>query len=196
MPSRIQLLRKLQVPHALRDIELGPVRPRSGLDPDRHLAVQTVHEHLQKLRDTGLVDAKPVVRDGQALTEFVVNRARLFLVMEEMRQLTLLRPVGMTGDEATAIAGASTRGSPHVPEGSALAVVRGPEEGRIIPLSGEGPWIVGRAPGTQVSLPHDPHASRHNARVRLVRDRHVVEDMEGSLNGVQVNWRTLAPGEQ
>lgn len=193
VPNRIALLRKLQLPHALGDIALPAVRARGALQPSRALSRTAVQEHLGKLHELGLVEARSVVRDGRRVTEYVVNHARLFVLVEELRDLGLIR-ASRGGPEGT-VAGAATEGEVRLPQGPALVVVGGPLEGAAFALSGAGPWRVGRGEGLEVPLPHDPFVSKENAVVRGKGAARVVEALAGSKNGTRVNWRPLRPGE-
>lgn len=194
VPNRVALLRKLQLPHALPDIELPAVRARGTLQPRRPLSRTAVQEHLAKLHELGLVEAKSVSRDGRRVTEYVLNHARLFVLVEELRELGLLRP-SRGGPEGT-VAGAGPSGEVALPKGPALLAVGGPLEGAVFALEGRGPWRIGREAGVEVALPHDPFISKENARLRQRGGAFTAEDLAASKNGTRVNWRRLKPGEE
>lgn len=200
VPNRVELLRKLQVPRTIGEIELRPARHLQARSPDRRLAWQTVESHVKKLQELGLVHARASQRGGRSVKEYVVNHARLFLIVEELRLLGLLRPapgVGLDTQTGTGPLGPSLEAqAPPLPEGPALVLPAGPLEGTAFPLRGQGPWVIGRAPGLAVSLPYDPFVSAENSEVRRGPSGFVIRDLPGSHNGTRVNWRRLAAGEE
>jgi DNA-binding transcriptional ArsR family regulator len=192
VPNRLELLRKLQQPHALGDIRLAPVRRDRDRNPARAITRQAVEEHLGKLEDLGLVQARTAQREGRVVTEYVVNQARLFVVVEELRRLSLLRPVHLS-----ATAGHATqtgRDVPALPAGPAFVLAGGPLEGTAFPLVGSGPWVVGREKDSSVPLPFDPFVSKENAKVWREGDGFLVQAL-AAKNGTRVNWQPLAEGE-
>lgn len=193
MPNRLDLLRKLQQPHALGDIKLAPSRKDRDRNPARALSRQAVEEHLQKLEDLGLVHARTSEREGRVVTEYVVNQARLFVVVEELRRLSLLRPVHLSAT-AQGHTGPRSRDLPELPTGPAFVLAGGPLEGTAFPLVGSGPWFVGREKDASVALPFDPFVSKANAKVWRDGDAFYVEALPAK-NGTRVNWQPLAQGE-
>lgn len=193
VPSRLDLLRKLQQPHALGDIRLAPSRKDRDRNPARALSRQAVEEHLQKLEELGLVHARTSEREGRVVTEYVVNQAKLFVVVEELRRLSLLRPVHLSAT-AAGQAGPRSRDLPELPAGPALVLAGGPLEGTAFPLVGSGPWVVGREKDASVPLPFDPFVSKANAKVWREGDGFLVQALPAK-NGTRVNWQPLAEGE-
>lgn len=193
LPNRLALLRKLQMPHALAEIELPAVRPREEFAPDRTLSRQAVHEHLAKLVEVGLVTTRSREREGRATIEYVVNQARLFIVTDELRRLSLIRSVRGASD-ATAAAARGDGPDVELPRGPALVLAGGPLEGRAFALEGAGPWIVGRDAACDVPLAFDPFVSKHNARVLRERGAWSFEAAADARNPTLVNWRPVPAG--
>ena len=193
-PNRLALLRKLQFPHALADIDLQPSRPGTALSATRALSRQAVHEHLGKLRDLGLVQARSAERDGRGVTEYVVNHARLFVLLEELRRLSLIRAAREEASQATVAGRPETPADAPMPKGRALVLASGPFEGSSYPLEGAGPWLIGRDDDLAVALTYDPFVSKHNTRLALQGGTLLAHDLPGNRNGTRVNWRPLPPG--
>lgn len=199
MGNRIDLLRKLQVPRTVAELELRPARADRTRRADRPLAYQTVEGHIEKLQDLGLVHARASTRDGRSVTEYVVNHARLFLIVEELRLLTLIRAApGVAKSQTDAISASGFDESLDVvlPQGPALVVASGPLEGTAFSLEGPGPWVIGRARGLPVALPHDLFVSARNSEVRRDGRGFVLRALPGARNGTRLNWRRLADGEE
>jgi hypothetical protein len=196
VPNRLELLRKLQLPHAVADITLAPARADRERSPTRPLSRQAIEAHLRKLELLGLVRGRAAERDGRAVTEYVVDHARLFLVVEELRRLSLIRGVQtMTAAaDAHSVARFGEDAGP-MPPGPALVLASGPLEGSVFALAGAGPWVVGREKGLSVPLPYDPFVSKENTRVWREGGRFFAQALPGARNGTRVNWRALAPDE-
>lgn len=191
VPSRLELLRALRTPRPAADIDVRPFRRDAGRNPERSLSRQTVEAHLRKLEALGLVRTRADGPGGRAA--YVLDHARLFLVVEELRQLSLIPVAGsMTASDQ---ASAGSAGEPAL-EGPALVLAGGPLEGTAFPLQGQGPWVIGRAGGAAVPLLYDPFVSKENARVRREGRRYLVRDLPGSRNGTRLNWRPLPKGAE
>ncbi len=98
------------------------------------------------------------------------------------------------GEERTAAASGAAQEEPPVelPPGPALVTVGGPVEGLAFPLTGAGPWVIGRERGVEVGLPYDPFVSKANASVERRGAGFVLVALPGARNGTSVNWRPLA----
>lgn len=194
-PNRLELLRKLQLPHAVPDIRLSPARADRERSPDRPLSRQAVESHLRKLEALGLVRGRAAERDGRGVTEYVVDQARLFLVVEELKRLSLLRTVQGSMTAAAEARTMTGQEAPAMPKGPALVLASGPLEGSCFALAGMGPWVVGRDKGADVSIPYDPFVSKANTRVWREGSRFFAQTLPEARNGTRVNWRRLADGE-
>lgn len=199
VPTRLQLLHKLQLPHAVTDIELPPYRKDKGQRADRAISRQAVENHLRKLEALKLVRSRIGRRDGREVAEYVVDHGRLFALVEEVRRLSLIRAApGMFGDETRVAETSST--SPRVsepirlPEGPGLVLVGGPMEGAAFPLTGDGPWTIGRGAGAEVRLAYDPYVSGQNGLVSRTDDGFLLEDLGTARNGTRLNWMPLGSG--
>lgn len=200
VPSRIQLLQKLQVPQSSSEIRLPAVRKDAGHRADRPVSRQTVEAHLRTLSDVGLVRVRGGERGGRRVREYIVNQPRLFTMADEVRRLTLMRPApsvltrGTGGGGATAQAAGATGIAP-LPPGPALVLVSGPHEGTAYGLRGPGPWTIGRGPDADVALAYDPFVSTSNSVLRRVGHGFRIRTLAGARNGTTVNWRLLAGDE-
>jgi DNA-binding transcriptional ArsR family regulator len=195
VPNRLQLLRRLQLPHAAADIHLGAARRAQGRDPARSISRNAIEMHLRRLEDAGLVRGRDATRDGRVVREYTTNHARLFTVIEELRRVALIRASRSDATEAAA-EGDGVVQPPTLPPGPALLLVNGPLEGLAFALDGEGPWRIGRQSGVEVVIPHDPFVSRESARIETRGDGFDVLSLAGSRNPPKVNWTALAPGER
>lgn len=186
--NRIRLLQTLQRPKGYRELDLQPSREDSWGSDERAITRQAVRGHLKALMDIGVVRE---ARDGDGAS-FVVNHARLFGVVEELRQLATLRPTAEAGD-ATMNLDARTPGvdvaGPH------LALVRGVEEGRAFPLlSDRAEWTIGRRRSAEICLDYDPYVSSDHARIVRRDGAFFLMDAPASKNGTLLNWSRVARG--
>ncbi len=151
-PARLQLLRRLQVPHRLAEIRIeGPT--------GRPMARQTIRGHLQSLQDVGLVVAYPVQQGSATATMYRLEPTRLFVLLDTLNSLGLV-----AGGEETLVATPDHEDAvPAWPNGPGMVLVNGPQAGWMMPLSGPGPWLIGRGRGNEVHLPHDPFVSKQHA---------------------------------
>lgn len=196
VPGRLELLRKLQVPRTSREVEILPSRRDKHLSEGRPLTRQAIEKHIAVLQEVGLVQARATTRDGRAMSEYVVNHARLFVVVEELRRLSLIRPTRGVSPETIGTPGAPPAGAgpAGAPRGPSLRLVNGPREGQVFVLEGDGPWAIGRATEASIHLAYDPFVSRENARVRRVEGVFVVEALSGARNGTFVNGEEVPEG--
>ncbi|MBI2076873.1 MAG: FHA domain-containing protein [Euryarchaeota archaeon] len=192
--NRLELLQKLQLPRTVGEIRLAPARKDRDNRAERSISKQALESHLKKLVVLGFVNSRPGEREGRPVIEYVVNQARLFVFLDELRRISLIRPVQDPAGTATRGSGA-TRPVPTPRTGPALVLANGPFEGREFLLLGPGPWTIGRAKGLDVSLSYDPFVSKENSQVERTRDGFRVRTLPASRNGTSVNWRPLAPAE-
>jgi DNA-binding transcriptional ArsR family regulator len=190
-PARLELLWLLRIPTASSDIVLTPRRRDESLSPSRPMSRQAVEEHLQGLEELGVVERMEDA-EGKS-TQRVLNQARLFALLEELRALTAIRPSVRVDVDATLASGAEA-GAPDWVPGPKLVLASGPLEGRAFPLAGEGPWGIGRSRGQVVALSYDPYASAEHARIVAHGKGHALEAFAEARNACRVNFAPLAPG--
>jgi len=192
--SRLEILEALRAPRSLAQIRVAPRRVLAGENPERAMARQSVQEHLAKLVAAGLVVEREEPGGARA---FVMNRPRLYQVLESLHQAARAMPSAAFVGDATADLAPGPR--PRAEEGPRLVAVRGLMEGASFPLreedlrEGRG-WILGRREGLHVSLAYDPYVSLENGEVRRDAEGYWLHDVPGSKNGTSLNWARLPPG--
>lgn len=189
-PNRLRALRQLLEPRTVGEVELEAERTGGAGSAGARVSREGVRQHLSRLRELGVVRR----REGPGgAHEYLVDQGSLFALTEEIRSLGRLRPSERWLTET--MHGTPPQG-PSEPEGPRLVVVHGVEEGAWHPLPGDGPaWTVGRAPGCEVALPHDPYISRRNTRVERSEEGYRVRDLPDSRNGTALNWNPLPEDE-
>lgn len=194
-PRRLELLAQLRIPRTMGEIQLKPWRNESEGNPDRAISRTAVQRHMGLLTAIGVVRRREANRDGRAVDEYVLQRARLFQVVEELRRLTKLRSIAADALDATASA-ARTRARPQHVRGPHLVVLSGPAEGTITRLEGAGPWPVGRAADAAVALDYDPYVSSQQATIeRDAKGTFHVRDLPSNRNSTELNWTLLPRGD-
>lgn len=190
---RLELLHILQTPHALADIRITPGKSRAGENPDRLASRQAIQGHLETLQEIGVVVANPGA-EGRS-KEFVVDRQRVFQVLEELRRVGTITGGGsfVSRDATVDTAVARER---RIEAGPKMLLVHGFVEGKVFPLRrtdlGDGAgWVVGRKPDAHVSLDYDPFVSLVNSEIIPDRNGYALRDLGISRNGTWVNWRRL-----
>jgi DNA-binding transcriptional ArsR family regulator len=71
--NRVRLLQTLSEPTPVSEIELAPSRERSDLSSDRTLSRQAVKQHLDRLREVGLVRQVDETRNGRTVQAYVTD---------------------------------------------------------------------------------------------------------------------------
>lgn len=189
-PNRLRALRQLLTPRKIGEIELEAQRSGGAGAKGATVSREGVRQHLARLHELGVVQRRDAEGGGH---EYIVDQGRLFALTEDIRQLGRLRPRERWSRE-TMHGGLQGRASE--PGGPRLVVVHGVEEGQAFGLgSGQDPWIIGRAPGCEVTVDHDPFVSRENTRIELGGDGFEVSDLPSSRNGTTLNWRPLEAEE-
>lgn len=194
-PRRLELLGKLRFPRTLGEIELRPWRAEAEGNPDRAMSRNAVERHLQILRAIGVVLRRPGERDGRSVDEWLLAHARLFQVVEELRELSRLRPPD-PADVPQTVVGEARRFRGVVAEGPHLTILTGPYEGRTRLLEGPGPWTLGRMASCEIALDYDPYVSSAHCEVARVPDGFGVRDLPTNRNGTNLNWQTMPRGQQ
>lgn len=190
-PVRVQILQQLTTPRQLGEIKVSPHRREQGGAPQRSMSRAAVQAHLEPLREVGAVRTISGLRDGRSVVLYTVDQRQLFALTEELRDLSRMRSDGVEAPDGTVPA--PPFGEPVT--GPRLVLMNGPWEGRIVPLQGSGPWTIGRAPGSTLSLGYDPYLSTSNSEVRRDGQAFRVQDLPRARNGTSVNWAALPRGQ-
>lgn len=184
---RLALLHALRMPCELHEIRIpaeGSLRP---------LSRQTVTHHIDHLADVGLVLR---LDDPQRGHRYLLDHARLFAVVDGLRQLARIRPLQMRDTVPDGTLPGPGPETPHLPPPPRLAVAYGREDGAGFSLAGKAGtrWRLGRSPHCEVRLDHDPYASGENSSVERTANGFLLRDLPGSRNGTWLNWDRLAAG--
>lgn len=195
-PSRLALLQQLQNPRTVSDLVIPPSREDAGLQKDRGLSRQSLERHLDILSQAGLVAWREGEGRGRPAKEYVLNHARLFAAVEELRALTRLRATTSQPESTMSLQGADTPPpDPDSVSGPRLILLRGVPEGRLVKVPNTGETILGRGQEAQVRLEHDPFISSKHALLRAGPEGVTISDSGSSRNGTLVNGRTLGAEE-
>lgn len=195
--TRLRLLTLLAQPKTIGELELPPGPGRGAERPDRPIARQSVLEHLHKLEEIGLVRSQPAEGGRSTQLEYVAVRARLFALIEEMREVLDAQPPTPAGALETVTT--ASWGAPSTSPGPRLVLVHGAGVGRVFPLLrsalvGERGWILGRKDPCHVLLDYDPFVSSENAEIVEKDGRYHLVDLRVARNGTWVNWARLPLG--
>ncbi len=188
-PTRLQLLGQLKLPSPPRGLKLHAQQHQPGQNPDRPIALQVVLRHINKLMEHDLIRADA----GDGARHYVIHRARLYAITEELRQLTSLSHWHLEAEDHTVDA----QNTPKVQlaRGPRLTIVHGAYEGRSYALHGDsGPdngWSIGRSGDAAICLDYDPYVSRQHAIVTQDGSQLFIQDCGTSRNGTNVNWRPI-----
>ena len=192
---RLELLNALRTPRLLNEIRLHRPEAPAGEGRPRSLARQTVTWHLDQLQRLGLVVREPAETKGRG-DRFALHHERLFAVVDDLHNLTKLRPIGGRSVPPSSTVARSGAAGPRLPEPPRLVVAYGQEDG--IGYSLEGPpgttWHLGRAPACEIRLDYDPYVSSENTRLERTAQGFLVHDVSTSRNGTWVNWERLPRG--
>lgn len=198
--NRLELLDRLRTPRTLDEIHLTPTVAVEMGSQERVMSRQGVQNHLDRLIDVGIVRVGPTDRKGKrGILEYRLDGARLFALIEELRNLTR-EPAAATVDPLAtqSLAEPSTL---TWADGPKLVLVHGVREGRVFPLLQKDlrpprGWILGRAPGVPVRLDYDPFVSLENAEIVQENGKFRLLDLRTARNGTYLNWRHLPPGSE
>lgn len=181
--KRLHLLEFLTEPHYIREIagELGITR-------------QSAQAHVDKLVDLGVLERRRGQREQGPVTEYVVVPQRLFAFQEAFSRVGRLEP-DVQDEEVRAVTRplAEADEDAETPVSPRLAIVHGFGRGRRIPLTGSGPWLIGREGTAQVCLDFDPYISSRHAEVRRAEDGFELVDLY-SRNGTRLDWEPIDRG--
>lgn len=188
---RIQILRQLRSPRAVREIQVQSGRADAG----GLLSRQSVQEHLDRLLEAGVVAPVAAAEDLAGARTFAINHQAIYGIAEEVRELARLRPTIEPSRPTTPLhhqEHARTRGP-------RLTLVKGLEEGAIFdldPRGGRAAWTIGRRRGLPVSLDFDPYVSSENATITWREGAHRLATVPGSRNGTLLNFERLEDGDE
>lgn len=192
-PARLALLQQLQTPKAAAELVVQPSREDEGLAPGRAMSRQSLERHLDILADAGLVTWREAEGRTRTAKEYVLNHARLFAAVEELRGLTRLRATVATPEQTMDLAAAPSPDPEAVP-GPRLVLLRGVPEGRILALEAE-TTVLGRGAEATLRLDHDPFVSARHCVLRKGKGGVTLADEGAARNGTMLNGRRLGQGE-
>lgn len=182
--KRLHLLQFLTTPHYIREIAT-----------ELQIARQSAQAHVDQLLELGLVERVSGRREHGPVTDFVVVPQRLFRIQESFTRLGRLEAERVDEKHLRTEELKTDGPTPSTSPVSRLVVVHGMRIGERAPLTGEGPWMVGRDPGAQLCLDYDPFVSTRHAEVRRDgRGGYELVDLY-SRNGTAVDWEPLERGE-
>jgi DNA-binding transcriptional ArsR family regulator len=196
--NRLRLLAMLAEPTTLDKIHLRPGAAQAGGSPARPISRQAVLRHLRLLSKAGIVETRKTVgAERPPANEYVADRARLYGLLEDLREVAQLGSPTPFEAAATVLDDAARR---HAwPAGPKLALARGAYEGKAFPLALHGRrtqarWQVGRRPGSPVCLDYDPYVSMDHCEIRLDAGEYRLHDLPAAKNGTWLNWQPIQRG--
>jgi DNA-binding transcriptional ArsR family regulator len=177
-PKRLRLLRFLAEPRSLEEVA-----------NELQVARQSANEHVDRLLATGLVERVAGRGPHGPVTHHRLVLPRLFDVYDRLGVRLGIVAAGMEED-VHAYAPTAPLASPGTSGAAAdsprLVVVHGMRVGRTVPLSGSGPWLIGRDPHAALPLEYDGYASNRHAEIRRAAGGFEVADGMSS-NGTFVD---------
>ncbi len=182
-PKRLRLLRFVTEPRSLDEIA-------SHVE----LARQSAQEHLDRVLELGLVEARRGKGDHGPITQYVLAVSRVFDIYDRLgSRLGVLdaRIDGEVRTHAPTTRIADARPAPSLAQAPRLIIVHGMRVGQTIPLHGSGPWLIGRDLSATLCLDYDPYVSHRHAEVRRTSKGFELADGLSS-NGTEADW-TLVP---
>ena len=196
-PARLELLDTLRLPRTLGEIRLEPRRAGAPGEPSTIMARQTVQRHLDKLAEQDLVRVDETERGERGAAKYIVNPARLYAMIEELRRVSTLY-AGVPGSaDATGTLGRPRKRSRGA--GPRLVLAHGVYEGKSFLLESSvpdrGQWTIGRDGRADIVLDYDPFISVENAMITHRDGAYHLRDL-ASKNGTFVNWEPLDVGQE
>jgi DNA-binding transcriptional ArsR family regulator len=188
-PVRLHILRQLATPRQVGEIKVAPHRKEQGHSPRRSMSRASVQAHLEQLIQVGAVRALSAIRDGRSVTLYAVDRRQLFALTQELHDLARMQ----SPEEAVSDGTAPAPTAPAVLKGPRMTFINGPWEGQDIPLTGEGPWSIGRAAANDISMPYDPYLSSKNSEIHRGEFTYSIRNLASARNGTSLNWEVLNP---
>ncbi len=184
-PKRLRLLRFVTEPRSIDEIA-----------SHIQLARQSAQEHLDRVLEFGLVEARRGEGDHGPITHYVLSVSRVFDVWDRLG--SRLGMLDARIDEDVRPRAPTTRlsepaSSPSLAQAPRLIIVHGMRIGRTIPFHGSGPWLIGRDPNATFCLDYDPYVSHRHAEVRRTTKGFELADGLSS-NGTMTDWKILPRG--
>jgi len=192
--SRLQLLQRLADPTLLEDIILQPTPSQAGRSPKRPISRPAVLRHLRRLSAQGVVAMRPIRSpSSQTANAYVADRARLYALVDDLRQIA-----GLGGDnpfDPAPTRQADPQPAGPWPPGAKLILIRGAQEGRAYGLQRREGRVhkIGRAPGCAIRLDYDAFVSMHHCDLVFDGRQHGLRPMAAAKNGTRLNWKRLPP---
>ncbi|MBI4394331.1 MAG: FHA domain-containing protein [Euryarchaeota archaeon] len=197
-PNRLALLYLLRWPKMLDEIHLTPSASNAGASPDRRISRQAVRGHLEQLKEAGLIRVRSTGRGGRReRQEYVLDPARLFAVVDEMRKLSTFEPTVPLDPFATE--DLKHQWGPEWVNGLKLVLIRGVQVGRVFALRDmevrpSRGWVIGRSREAHVPLEYDHYVSPENTEIIKTGNEYRVLDLRHAKNGTTLNWKRLPLG--
>lgn len=197
--NRLKLFEILDEPRTADQIELPPSEGRADRVDGSTITRQAVHNHLKRLGQRDLIQVGTTRGpDGRSRQTYMANYARLFAIVEDLRQLLAPadeEPIRLF--ETVEVDGPPSKDGDT--DGPRLVQVAGADEGRVFPLRNRDRdpprgWIIGRGRSVQIRVPHDPYVSRENSEIIPVSGGYELRDVRSSKNGTFLNWDRLETG--
>jgi DNA-binding transcriptional ArsR family regulator len=196
-PARLRLLSQMRRPRTISELLVTPGRPRAGDRPERPISRQAVLQHLEQMKDSGLVRARlSQAEDARGKHEYAADPTRLFALLDDLRQV--LQANYAAPAEPTATIQARPSPAAQGGAGARLILVYGAYPGRVFSLrdreNTRRGWVIGRKVGAHVQLEYDPYVSGENAEILPRGSGYELLDLRTARNGTQLNWTQLPVG--
>lgn len=190
-PVRLEILHAARTPQVVGELRIAAERTRGGENADRLLSRQAVAHHAEQLQEAGLLAR---TFSGGGRDAVVLDHARLFALVDEVRSLSKLRslhgPV-VEGQTMTRVEPPSKT----LPSTPRLLLAYGRDDAVGFAIHGDvgARWRIGRSAQCDVIVDYDPYASAENATIERTARGYEIQDA-GSRNGTWLDWEPLRPG--
>ena len=184
-PKRLRILRFATTAASLEEIA-----------NDLKVARQSAQEHVDQLLALRLLEPIRGRGDHGPVTRYVVVVARVFDVYDRLGTRLGLLAADLEQDVRLHLPTsplASRVGAGGAPTAPQLTIVHGMRVGQTIPLTGAGPWLLGRDAAATICLDYDGYVSHRHAEVRRGSRGFELADALSS-NGVFVDWARVPRG--
>ncbi|MHB8587131.1 MAG: FHA domain-containing protein [Thermoplasmatota archaeon] len=170
-------------------------RPRyiEEIARDLKISRQGAQEHLAQLVAEGIVEKQHGQRETGTVVEYRLVRARIFAILEELREMTAV-PIDPSSKPLFRTMALPSEVRFDRSESAEIVVLNGPELGARIALRNEAKAVLlGRDPECRLKLDWDLQVSNRHAEIRKDSTVFVIVDTF-SRNGTVLNGRTMQPG--